>query len=139
MRRKTPALAVLLAILCALTISTGTASAAGSCTDSWGSDGHPGPWYVGSNQSLHGNTLVITCPSGGTSWTVDYQVCKGTFNGGCAFTPINEKRSGTGSASFSISTNPIGCNVGWNYFTHVHNTVTGGDIYKPADMANVIC
>jgi len=111
---------------------------ASSCSDSWGSDGHSGPWFVGTTQTLHGNTVVITCPSGGTAWKVHYQVIKEASGGGTPFYPIDSTRSGTGSTSFSINIGPIGCNVGWLYTTHVHNSVTGGDIYKPPG-GEVIC
>jgi len=139
MRRKIPAIAVLLAFVCALTVSTGAAQAAGSCSDSWGSDGHSGPWYTGSNQTLHGNTLVISCPSGSTFWKVHYLVAKCPQDGSvpCDF-PINVTRSGNGDAQWSVNIGPIGCNVGWLYVTHVHNYVTGGDIYKPVG-GEIIC
>jgi len=140
MRRKTPALAVLLAFLCALTVPTGSAVAANTCSDSWGSDGHSGPWYTGSNQTLHGNTLVISCPTQSTSWSVHYLVNKCSPPGvpTSCFSPIDATRSGTGDSSFSIATSPIGCNVGWLYDTKVHNIVTGGNIFKPVG-GEVIC
>lgn len=140
MRRNLPALAVLLAFICALTVSTSPAYAAGSCSDSWGSDGHSGPWYVGSTQTLHGNTVNVSCPSGGTAWKVTYKVSKCSPPGQptSCFDPIVSTRSGTGDASFSVATSPVGCNGGWLYDTHVHNSVTGGDIYKPPG-GEVIC
>lgn len=140
MRRKTPALAVLLAFLCALTVSTAPAAAAGSCGDSWDPDGHPGPWYVGSNQSLHGNTLHIGGANCGanTQWNVTYWVFKTDGNGN-AFSPIMQVRNGNGPTSWSISTNPIGCNQGWGYYTQVKNNFTGNYIRKPANVAVTIC
>jgi hypothetical protein len=138
MRRTIPALVVLLAFICAATMSTSPAYAAGSCSDSWGSDGHSGPWYVGSNQTLHGNTLVISCPTQSTAWKVHYLVPKCPPDGSTScFFPIDITRSGTGDAQWSVQT-VAGCNVGWLYATHVHNSVTGGDIYKPVG-GKVIC
>lgn len=138
MRRLTPAIAALLAAAAFLTISGASGAASSTCSDSWGSDGHSGPWYVGSNQSLHGNTLIISCPSGSTAWNVDYWVEK-TDGSTIAFPIKIDNKTGTGSTSFNFSRSPIGCNQGWNYFTYVHNNVTGGNISKPADHSNVIC
>lgn len=140
MRRRVPAsiVAVLLAVLTALSVSTTAAVAASTCSDSWGSDGHSGPWYVGSNQSLHGNTLVITCPNSTVAWSVRYLVGKeGTA--GVVYYPIDETRHGTGSTSFSISVTPVGCNQApWIYWSHVRNNYTNGDIQKPA-LGETIC
>lgn len=131
--------AVLLALCVLAAGAAAPAVAASTCSDSWGSDGHSGPWYTGSNQTLHGNTLVIACPTQSTSWSVKYQVCKSSTDGLCQFTPINVNRTGTGDAQFSVQTGPIGCNVSWLYWTHVHNVVTGGNINKPSDMLNFPC
>ena len=109
----------------------------GSCSDSWGADGHNAPWYVGSNQSLPGNTVDISCPTSGTAWNVTYQV--GKIVNGTVFFPIDITRSGNGDASWSINTSPVGCNSGAPYYTHVHNHVTGGDIYKPSSKGIAIC
>lgn len=135
MRKLFPA-TILVAIIAALSL-TGQAVASGSCSDSWGSDGHTGPWYTSSNSTLHGNTLVISCPGSGTSWSVTYQVAK-IVNGTVSY-PINISRSGTGSTSFSVNASPLGCSSGAPYYTHVHNKVTGGDIYKPSSKGQIIC
>ena len=130
--------AVLLAPICALTVSTSPATAAGSCSDSWAADGHSGPWYTGSNKTLHGNTVHISCPTSSTAWAVDYFVFK--TDGTNIFFPINvQDRTGHGSATWSVSTSPIGCNAGWRYGTQVYNRVTGGNITKPNVNGQVIC
>lgn len=124
---------------CALSAAA-PALASGSCGDSWTPDGHSGPWYVGSNQSLHGNTLHIggaNCNSG-TAWNVTYEVVKTDGSGGTAFTPIMVVRSGNGPADFSVATSPIGCNQGWLYYTQVKNDFTGNYIRKP-NSGTVIC
>lgn len=131
--------ALLLVFLAAGVVAPGSALAVQSCSDSWGSDGHVGPWFTSGNATLHGNTLTITCPSGSVAWTVDYVVDKQQTSGSTIFSPISETRSGHGSTSFSISASPLGCSSGWNYWTHVHNVVTGGTIEKPASHNNVIC
>ena len=136
MRTPIPAAAIVAALIAALSIG-GTAGASSACTDSWGSDGHTGPWYTGSNQSLHGNTVDVSCPTGGTSWTVTYKV--GKIVNGTVFFPIDSVRSGTGSSSFNLSINPVGCNQGDPYYTSVYNHVTGGTIYKPSSKGEVIC
>lgn len=128
-------MAVLIAML---TISGSAGAAAGSCGDSWGSDGHSGPWYVASNQSLHGNTLVIggaNCHAA-TQWDVTYEVVKTASAG--TFTPIMQVRRGNGPTRWSISTNPVGCNKGWLYYTQVYNGVSGNYIRKP-NSGLVIC
>lgn len=128
------------ACLCILTISTGPAAArSNACIDSWASDGHTGPWYTGSNQTLHGNSVHISCPSSSTAWAVDYFVFKHVI-GGSIFFPINiQDKTGHGSTTFSASVTPIGCNPGWLYATQVHNRVTGGNISKPNTTGQVIC
>lgn len=138
MRRLLALAAIFVALFAAASPVATSSAASGSCSDSWGSDGHSGPWYVGSNQSLHGNTVVVTCTGGSVPWSVDYQVCKSSGTS-CDFTPINARQSGTGSTSFNISQAGVGCNQGWNYWTHVHNVDSGGDISKPADHTDVIC
>jgi len=134
------ALAVFILAVSIAVAPSGAAAAANSCSDSWGADGHSGPWYTGSNQTLHGNSLVISCPLQTTTWSIRYMVIKFNPNDLTqSFTPIDETRSGHGDASFSISINPIGCNVSpWRYETRVHNIVTGGNITKPANGL-VIC
>ena len=137
MLRLIPAAAIITITILILPHTATPASASSACTDSWGSDGHTAPWYTSSNNTLHGNTLTISCPSGGTSWTVTYQVAK-IVNGSVTY-PINSVRSGTGSTSWSINISPVGCSSGAPYYTHVHNHVTGGDIYKPSSKGEVIC
>lgn len=107
------------------------------CGDSWGSDGHSGPWYTGSNQTLHGNTLVINCPGANTAWNVTYWVFK-TDGSGSTFSPIMVVRNGNGDAQWSVATSPVGCNVGWLYYTQVKNDFTGNYIRKPSG-GKVIC
>jgi hypothetical protein len=116
------------------------AYAAGSCGDSWGSDGHSGPWYSGSGQTLHGNTLVIAganCGSG-TMWNVTYEVVKENPSTGQQFYPIMTVRNGDGPTSWSVSVSPVGCNQGWIYYTQVKNDLTGNWIRKPSSGL-VIC
>lgn len=127
------------ALLAMLTISS-SAIAAASCGDSWNPDGHNGPWYVGSNQSLHGNSLHIggaNCASG-TAWNVTYEVVKANPSTGQQFYPIMAVKTGNGPTSFSLSTNPIGCNTGWIYYTQVRNNETGNWIRQP-NSGVVIC
>ena len=134
-----PLLVVGLVVGAASSGGAAAAQRASTCSDSWGSDGHPGPWYVGSNQSLHGNTLVIggaNCTPG-YSWVVTYTVHK-TDGSGNDFTPITVVRRGNGPASWSVSTSPVGCNPGWLYYTQVYNGVTGNYIRKP-NAGLVIC
>lgn len=133
--------AVTLAALCGFFVhATAGHAASGSCGDSWDPDGHSGPWYVGSNQSLHGNTLHIGGANCGpnTAWNVTYEVAKTDGSGGTEFHPIMEVRNGNGPTSFSISTNPVGCNQGWLYYTQVKNDFTGNWIRKPTN-GRVIC
>ena len=123
-------------------LSTGSHAAAqsGSCGDSWDPDGHSGPWYTGSNQTLHGNTLHIggsNC-NAGTQWNVTYWVFKENPSTGEAFSPIMVVRNGNGPTSWSISTSPVGCNPGWLYYTQVKNDFTGNYIRKP-NSGLVIC
>jgi hypothetical protein len=124
-------LAVVLAV-CGFAASPTVATAgAASCSDSWGSDGHSGPWYT-APMTLHGNTVVISCPTSTTFWSVHYLVTKFNAGTGGFGYPIDKTRTGHGSISFSYSVNPVGCNPApWVYWTHVHNNVTGGDIEKP--------
>jgi len=130
--------AILLAAMSGFFVHASARAATSICGDSWGSDGHTGPWYVGSNQSLHGNTLVISCPGASTAWNVTYAVYKTDGSGGSAFSPIFVVRNGNGDASFSVSTNPVGCNQGWLYYTQVKNDYTGNYIRKP-QAGKVIC
>lgn len=129
----------LVAVVCGVLASApGAARATSFCGDSWGADGHSGPWYVGSDQSLHGNTLVIGgADCAGTQWDVTYDVFKES-PGGAVFNPIHSVQLGIGPTSFSISRAPIGCNPGWLYYTQVRNNVTGNTIRKPVS-GKVIC
>lgn len=139
MRRKIPVLAVLLAFACALTVSAAPAYAANICGDSWGSDGHSGPWFTGGGGgTLHGNTLVISGQNcAGTMWNVTYEVVKENPSTGQQFYPIMEVRNGVGPTSFNFSVNPIGCNPGWPYYTQVRNNITGNWIRKPLGSAAI--
>lgn len=133
----------LIAIIAALVAFTVTSVAATSvaatatCSNSYPADGHGGPWYTSSNQAVHGNTVKVSCPSGGTAWKINYIVF--ASNGSTLDEVINQIRSGSGSAQFSFSVNPVSCHSGWNYWTYVHNYYTGGNISKPSSHVNVIC
>jgi len=130
-------LAAVLAVCGILTMPTSSVARSATCTDVWNPDGQVGPWYT-APQTLHGNSVHIDCPTQNTAWSVHYLVIKQDGAGGMG-TPIDETRSGHGDTSFSISTNPVGCNPGWDYLTKVHNIITGGNIYKPTSRGIVIC
>ncbi len=137
MHRRIPLLVVvLLAVLVAL-VAPSAAQATQTCSDSWAADGHSGPWYTNSNQTLHGNSLKISCPASNVSWSVTYYVWK--TSGGTAVDMISKHVTGSGNDQFSVSTSPVGCSSGWNYYTQVANNFTGGSISKPSDHTNVIC
>jgi hypothetical protein len=114
-----------------------------TCSNSFPSDGHNGPWYTtGGGGTLHANTVKISCPNQSTAWNINYGV-QFRSNGVWSFWTF-EHITGHGDYQFNDSYNPKPCgpNGDVHYVfplrTHVGNNRTGGNINKPGNDSGVI-
>lgn len=111
--------------------------ATNSCGNSYPADGHNGPWYTSSNQTYHGNSVAVNCPTNSTHWHVLYAI-QWSNTGSSWTTYLSADRSGDGDQQFSIGWGPLPCDGGLHIWrTHVHNYVTGGNINKPSGGGGV--